>query len=145
MPIHVPTAVLVLAVIALAIQALTLFLALFRPDVPYRVTGPLPAPDSPDFERLLTTLTDSGLHRGNRVEVLTNGSSFYESELKAIAEAQSTINLEAYIFHRGQIGERFVKALAERARAGVRVNLTIDFIGSFSTVRSWLRELTSAG
>jgi cardiolipin synthase len=144
-PLHVPTAVIVLAVIALAVQGLTLFLAFFRPDLPYHVEGELPDPGSADFERLLTTLTDTGLHHGNRVEVLTNGGCFYESELNAIAAAGETINLEAYIFHRGQIGERFVKALAERARAGVRVNLTVDYIGSFSTTRGFFRDLTDAG
>lgn len=145
MPHHVSTTFLVLACIALAIQGLYLFLALFGPELPYRVTGSLPAPDSAEFERLLTALTDSSLHRGNRIEVLTNGNCFYEAELAAIAQAQRTINLEAYIFHRGEIGDRYVRALAERARAGVKVKLTIDYLGSLSTTRKYLREITDAG
>ena len=145
MPHHVSTTFLVLACIALAIQALNLFLALFGPEAPYRIPGELPAPDSAEFERLLTTLTDSGLHRGNRVEVLTNGDKFYEAELDAIARAERTINLEAYIFHRGDIGNRFIKALSERARAGVSVKLTIDYIGSISASFGFFRELTEAG
>lgn len=146
MPLHhIPTAIVVLAAIALVLEGLKLFLALFGPDRPYRVNGPVPPPDTPEFTRLLQALTDTGVHRGNRVEVLTNGSCFYPAELAAIDAAERSINLEAYIFHRGEVADKFVKALAARARAGVRVNLTIDYIGSFSTLRSYFRELTEAG
>jgi len=142
---HVSTTFLVLAWIAIAIHGLNLYLALFGPERSYRIPGELPAPDTAEFERLLTSLTDTGLHRGNRIEVLTNGDSFYKAELTAIAAATNTINLEAYIFHRSEIGAKFVKALAERARAGVKVKLTIDYIGSMSTPHSYFRELTEAG
>jgi cardiolipin synthase len=79
------------------------------------------------------------------LEVLTNGPCFYEAELTAIAQARSSINLEAYIFHRGEVAERYIHALAERARAGVRVRLTLDYIGSLSTPRNYLQELLEAG
>ena len=88
---------------------------------------------------------DAQPHCGNRIEVLTNGGCFYEAELLAIRNATSTINLEAYIFQRGEIADRFVAALAERARAGIKVKLIIDYIGSFSTFRSYFRALTDAG
>jgi len=140
------TAFAILAVIALAVQALILFLAFFGPDLPYEV---IDAPDHPldsrEFTELLATLTDAQLHSQNRVEVLTNGPCFYQAELDAIANARKTINLEAYIFHKGEIGAKFRDALTERARAGVKVKLIIDFIGSFSVRKSWFRELIEAG
>lgn len=140
------TAFAILAVIALAVQALILFLAFFGPDLPYEV---IDAPDHPldsrEFTELLATLTDAQLHSQNRVEVLTNGPCFYQAELDAIANARETINLEAYIFHKGEIGAKFRDALTERARAGVKVKLIIDFIGSFSVRKSWFRELIEAG
>jgi len=140
------TAFAILAVIALAVQALILFLAFFGPDLPYEV---IDAPDHPldsrEFTELLATLTDAQLHSHNRIEVLTNGPCFYQAELDAIANARKTINLEAYIFHKGEIGAKFRDALTERARAGVKVKLIIDFIGSFSVRKSWFRELIEAG
>jgi cardiolipin synthase len=140
------TAFAVLAVIALAVQALILFLAFFGPDLPYEVVD---APDHPldscGFSELLATLTDAQLHSRNRIEVLTNGPCFYQAELDAIANARKSINLEAYIFHKGEIGTKFRDALTERARAGVKVKLIIDFIGSFSVRKSWFRELIDAG
>jgi cardiolipin synthase len=140
------TAFAVLAVIALAVQALILFLAFFGPDLPYEVIDPPDHPlDSCEFSELLATLTDAQLHSGNRIEVLTNGPCFYQAELDAIANARETINLEAYIFHKGEIGAKFRDALTERARAGVKVKLIVDFIGSFSVRKSWFRELVEAG
>jgi cardiolipin synthase len=90
-------------------------------------------------------LSEAKLLHGNKFEVLTNGPCFYGAELAAIAAAKSSINLEAYIFHKGEIAARYVKALAERARNGVRVRLTLDYIGSFNTPRSYFKELLDAG
>src|ERR1044071_580178 len=136
----------VLATIAIAFLALMLVLALCEPGLPYKINtaGSVP-PDSAAFERVLAALTDAQVHRTNRVEVLTNGDQFYEAELEAIAQARHSVNIEAYIFQRGEIARRFVAALAERARNGVRVNLVIDAIGSFATRRRFFRELLDAG
>ncbi len=140
------TTLLVIAIIAIALQGLSLYLAFFGPDLPYRINEPPDVPiDSPQFRSLLAFLTEAKLLPGNHAEVLTNGPCFYEAELSAIKHAEKSINLEAYIFHRGDISRRFVQALAERARAGIEVRLTLDYIGSFSTTRSYLNELTEAG
>src|SRR5437899_1560777 len=42
-------------------------------------------------------------------------------------------------------GRRFADALAERARAGVRVRVLYDALGSFGTSRRYWRRLTQAG
>jgi cardiolipin synthase len=139
------TTLLVLGAIALGIQSLLLFLAFFGPDLPYRVQETQHATLESDYLlSLLATLTDAQIHRENRVEVLTNGNCFYEAELRAIRAAERTINLEAYIFHRGEIGQLFLEALTERARAGVKVKLIVDYIGSLSTSRGYFKELAAA-
>ncbi|MFL6274655.1 MAG: phospholipase D-like domain-containing protein [Blastocatellia bacterium] len=136
----------VLATIAIAFLALMLILALFEPGLPYKInaTESLPT-DSADFQRVLAALSDTQISCTNRIEVLTNGPRFYEAELEAISRATHSINIEAYIFQKGEIAHRFVTALTERARRGVRVNLVFDAIGSFATWRSFYRELLDAG
>ncbi len=127
-------------------QGLALFVALFGPDLPYRIKKPPDFPiDSDYFCSLLGVLTQSELLSGNKVEVLTNGPCFYEAELAAIAAARKSVNLEAYIFHKGEITQRYMDALTERARAGVEVKLTLDYIGCFSVFQSYFRALTAAG
>lgn len=140
------TAFLIIAAIAIALQSLLLFLAFFGPDIPYRVTeSPGPPVDCERFTHLLATLTDSQIHADNHIDVLTNGDQFYEAELAAITAAQHTINLEAFIFYKGEIGDRFVEALAERARAGVQVKLIVDYLGSFQTPRKYFAKIFDAG
>jgi cardiolipin synthase len=142
----VHTAFIVLGGLALGIQSLLLFLAFFGPDLPYRVVEETePEVESEKFLSLLAVLTDAQVRTNNSVQVLSSGDCFYPAQLEAIRQAERSINLEAYIFHRGEVADQFVAALTERARAGVAVKLTIDFIGSLSTRKSYFRDLIAAG
>jgi cardiolipin synthase len=137
---------LVVAVIAIVAQSFLLFLALFEPGLDYKISTPPPCTlDSPEFLRVLEALTDSKVNTCTHVEVLTNGEVYFEAELQAIRAAQHSINLEAYIFQRGEVTRRFLEVLTERARAGVEVRLVLDAIGSFASWDSYFRELTEAG
>jgi cardiolipin synthase len=134
------------ALLAIAFLLLMLFLALFEPGLRYKVeSAPSVETKSEDFLRILGALTNSTIHSNNRIDVLTNGDVFYEAELDAVRSAKQNINIEAYIFQRGRIADRFVDALVERARAGVRVNIVLDAIGSFATWNSYFEEVTRAG
>ncbi|HEY3454115.1 MAG TPA: phospholipase D-like domain-containing protein [Bryobacteraceae bacterium] len=140
------TAFLIIAFIAIALQGIVLWLAFFGRGLRYDVKEPPnSAIDSSEFAALVAFLTEAKLLHGNKFDVLTDGPCFYEAELNAIASARSTINLEAYIFHKGDIARRYIDALVERARAGVQVRVTLDYIGSLSTPRSYLQKLRNAG
>jgi cardiolipin synthase len=137
---------LVLAITGIAMQLLMVILALFGPSPDYAIKEPIGAPvDSDEFARLLASLSNAESHRETRIEVLTNGGAFYEAELDAIRSASSHICLEAYIFQKGEIAGRFIEALVERARAGVKVRIVLDAIGSFNTWGRDFRDLTAAG
>ena len=134
------------AVVAIVAQSFLLFLALFEPGLDYRVKTPLPSSlDSPDFLRMLEALTDSKLSTCTSVEVLTNGEVYYEAELQAIRAARHSVNLEAYIFQKGEVTRRFLRELTEKAREGVEVRLVLDALGSFASWDSYFGELTAAG
>lgn len=140
------TTFLVIAVIAIAVLAFLLFLALFEPGLAYKMSAPKTEPlESEDFLCVLEAITDSKIHHHGRVEVLTNGEVFYEAELEAIRAARESVNIEAYIFQKGELTKRFVDALTERARAGVKVRMVLDAIGSFATWESYFKELRAAG
>ncbi|HEX8171662.1 MAG TPA: cardiolipin synthase [Thermoanaerobaculia bacterium] len=82
------------------------------------------------FLQTMYALTGAPLSEGNRVEILRNGVQIFPSMLGAIRAAKKTINLEFYIYWDGEIGRTFAEALAERARAGVKVNVVLDAVGS---------------
>src|SRR5436305_2189123 len=100
---------------------------LFGPVLRYQICHPLNAAlNSPEFVRQLEALASSRAVPNTLIEPLPNGVNFYEAEIQAIAQAQKSIDWVAYIFAKGEIAQRVVAALAERARAGVEVNLVID-------------------
>jgi cardiolipin synthase len=141
-----PTWFDVIAVGSVAIVAFMLVLALFTPGIAYKVSGAGSLDlDAEGFLRMVEAITDAQVRRPSSVEVLTNGEVYFEAELEAIARAEHSVNLEAYIFQRGEVAGRFVRALAERARAGVEVRLVLDAVGSFASWQSYFKELTDAG
>jgi cardiolipin synthase len=141
-----PTWFDVVAVISVLVMVSLIVLALFEPGLAYKVDAPDESPpDSPGFMRVIEAITDAQARSGSRVEVLTNGEVYYEAELEAISKAERSIHIEAYIFQKGEVAARFVKALAERASAGVKVKLLMDALGSFATGNSYFKELTGAG
>lgn len=136
----------ILAILAIGFQSFLLFLALFEPTLRYKVSKPPSAPlDSDKFERILAKLADSSLYKHSSIEVLSNGENFYEAELQAIAKAEHSVNIEAYIFQKGKVTRRFLDVLTERAKAGVKVNIVLDAIGCFATWNSYFKTLTEAG
>lgn len=140
------TGFVVFAWIVIGWQAFLLLMALFEPALRYKITQfDSPAIDSEAFLRTLEALTDAQINHRSLLTVHANGERFYEAELEAIRQARCSINLEAYIFQKGEVTRRFVSTLAERARAGVKVNVVLDAIGSFSTTKSHLKELVEAG
>lgn len=140
------TAFQVIAILAIIAQGLLLFLALFEPSLRYKISRPPSHPiDSEQFVNVLATLADASLHRDTTIEVLTNGEVYYEAELNAIRKAKRSVNLEAYIFQKGEVTGRFLEALVERAKDGVKVNLVLDAVGSFATWNSYLKPLTDVG
>lgn len=142
----VPFWFFILAVVVIAWQCFLLVMALFAPAIRYQVERfEAPPIDSDKFLQTLEALTDAQVNQHSRLTVLTNGEEFYEAELQAIRGATRSVNLEAYIFQRGEIAGRFLEALAERSRAGVKVNLVLDAIGSLSTSRGYCKQLVEAG
>jgi cardiolipin synthase A/B len=140
------TAFQVIAIISIAFLSLTLILALFEPGLAYKISKtPSIPPDSEDFLRMIEALTSSKLYPNSHIEVLPNGEVYYEAELEAIRAACHSVNIEAYIFQKGEVARRFVEALTERARSGVQVNIVLDAIGSFATWNRYFKELREAG
>src|SRR5687768_1080256 len=99
----------------------------------------------PQFRREMSVMLGPSILPGNRVADLQNGEEIFPAMLEAIRAARKTITFETYIYWSGEIGARFAQALAERARAGVRVHVTIDWAGSVKMDEALLRQMEEAG
>jgi len=101
--------------------------------------------DDPQFARTVGTLLGPALVPGNQVTPLYNGDQIFPSMLEAIRGARRSITFETYIYWSGEIGRRFADALSERARAGVKVHLLIDAVGSARLDAKALHEMRESG
>ncbi|MGZ5553388.1 MAG: phospholipase D-like domain-containing protein [Chthoniobacterales bacterium] len=113
-------------------------------DVKQEVT-PLYSAASPTFRQAAGSLLGSNFVPGNGIVTLVNGREIFPAMLIAIRSAKRTIDLETYIFWKGETADQFVEALAERARAGVKVNAILDAQGTGKLGIANLQKLREAG
>ncbi|HET9983072.1 MAG TPA: phospholipase D-like domain-containing protein [Longimicrobiales bacterium] len=97
------------------------------------------------LSRGLRRITEAPLVPGNAAELLVDAPVAYPAMLKLIAEARHSIGFENYIIRDDDVGREFARALAERARAGVKVRVLYDWFGSFKTAASHWKHLVEAG
>src|SRR5688572_28308579 len=103
------------------------------------------AVSDPQFRRELGVLLGPAVLGGNQVDPLDNGDQIFPAMLDAIRAAKRTVNLETYIYWSGDVGREFSEALAERARAGVQVNVVIDWVGGLKMDSSLVTAMRAAG
>jgi cardiolipin synthase A/B len=106
---------------------------------------PRSADPATDVRRALEGIIGVPATEGNQIEVLRNGDRIFPAMLESIAGAEHTIDFLTFVYWRGEIGTRFARALAERARNGVRVRLLLDAWGSRPIDRSLINEMDDAG
>jgi len=81
---------------------------------------------------------------GNSVEVLQNGA-FFDVLIGRIATAARSVHFETFLWKQGELGRRMADALAERARAGVKVRVLLDHAGSRRIGKDERRRMEDAG
>ena len=101
--------------------------------------------EDPQFARTMGALLGPGILDGNRIDVLLNGDEIFPSMLQAIRSGKKTITFETFIYWSGSVGSEFANALAERARAGVKVHVLVDWVGSNKMDASLLALMELAG
>jgi cardiolipin synthase A/B len=101
--------------------------------------------DSSEFLDTIAGASGVPFAQGNSVELLNNGDAFYPRMLEAIEGAQASITIEAYVYWAGKVGLLFAPSLATRAKAGVKVKILLDAIGSASIGPEILEALEAGG
>ena len=99
----------------------------------------------PQYRREMSVMLGPAIVGGNRVIDLQNGDEIFPAMLGAIRAAQKTITFETYIYWSGDIGKELAEALAERARAGVKVSVLLDWVGSLKMEAELIDLMKDAG
>ncbi len=104
-----------------------------------------PAAQTQRLRRRLERLIGVAATEGNALRPLRNGDEIFPAMLKAVREAQHTIDMMTFVYWRGQIARDFAAALAARARHGVRVRLLLDGFGAKDIEPELLADMDAAG
>ena len=97
----------------------------------------------PSFRATVVGYAGGVVVGGNRIDVLLNGDEIFPAKLDLIRAARKTITYAQYVFEEGEPAADTAQALAERCRAGVKVHVLVDAVGSLmmpSRYRDWLTE-----
>lgn len=81
----------------------------------------------------------------HQVTLLRNGSEFFPALLAEIAQANTEIHLETYLFEADEIGLAIAAALEQAAQRGVRVSVLIDGFGARDFPVELKQRLLSSG
>ncbi|MDT3672178.1 MAG: phospholipase D-like domain-containing protein [Aromatoleum sp.] len=133
-------AVLVTAIAALLLMNLSAPEKKLEQTLPHRYSI-----EDPQFRREMSVMLGPAIIGGNRVVALQNGDEIFPAMLDAIRGAKTSITFETYIYWSGEIGKEFTEALSERARAGIPVNVVIDWAGSVKMDEKLLQRMEQAG
>jgi cardiolipin synthase len=84
--------------------------------------------------------------QGNRIELLEDCASIFQSLIDDIQHSSSTCHLEFYIWHPGGMADALLEALLSAADRGVTCRVLLDALGSKPFLRSeGARRLKDAG
>jgi cardiolipin synthase len=137
------------ATIVLSVAAATVGFWLLRRVQDRRIVShpvrDCPPAGSAEFARTAGSLLGAAFVGGNRVLRLRDGDEIFPAMLAAIAHARRAICFETFVYWSGDIGLRFARALAERSRAGLKVNVLLDYVGSLTMDADALRLMREAG
>ncbi|MGH8664830.1 MAG: phospholipase D-like domain-containing protein, partial [Burkholderiales bacterium] len=136
--------ILATVVITAIVVVLLLNLSLGDKQVDRKIASLYTIADA-QFARTMGVMLGPALIPGNHAEALLNGHEIFPAMLAAIRGAKRTITFETYIYWSGDIGKQFAEALSERSRAGVKVHVLLDWVGSSKMDEKLLAAMKEAG
>ena len=88
----------------------------------------------------------SALTARNSVEILQNAATFYPRMIEDMQTARHSIHMQYFIWGRDAFTEELKQVLSDKAKAGIKVRLLYDPIGSRAYVRrTYFKAMRAAG
>ena len=110
----------------------------------YAALGLVDPPQDP-ADRLLVRLARLPFTRGNEAKMLVDGEETFRSMLDGIDRAERYVLVQFYILRDDRLGRALHERLEAKARAGVRVYVLFDEVGSIGLPGSYTEALERAG
>ncbi len=115
-----------------------------RPDPDAMLGACAPARDLAYADQAFARASGAPARPGNAIRLLYDAAENYPAWLDAIRGAERVVLFESYMVEDDEVGREFADALAGRARAGVRVCVVYDWLGSHGADQLW-KTLRASG
>lgn len=79
------------------------------------------------------------------VKIFSWGQDMFNALWEDLEKAETYINMEYFIWHNDNIGKKTLDILCQKAKAGVKVKVLYDDMGSLRTPRKFFQPLKKAG
>jgi cardiolipin synthase len=132
----------------LAVAVLLTFVARGTPVREVRVIGEgesVGGVRTPEFRDACQALCATTLTPTHRIELLCNGDELFDRMFTDLQGAHRLITFHVFWFRGGRIADRVLDVLSERARAGVRTLLLLDYYGTDGLGAGYADSLRDAG
>ena len=103
------------------------------------------APPASSDDRLLVRLARLPFTVGNEVELLVDGERTFRSLLAGIERARRYVLVQFYILRDDGLGRELADLLVAKAKAGVRVHVIYDEVGSADLPAAYVTRIRAAG
>lgn len=90
-------------------------------------------------------LQESLLTSTEEVQIFSWGQDMFEVLWEDLEKAETSINMEYFIWHNDSIGKKTLDILCKKAKDGVKVKVLYDDMGSLKTPRKFFQPLKKAG
>ena len=127
-----------------AVFVILYFRGTFRDRVEYKVKN-VPSPQDARFPLALASLSNSVVTSGRSTNFWLEAEEISAARLEAIRSAKHTIHFETFFMTPGRRANDFATAIAEKAQAGVRVQIIVDKYGVKTLPQRYWKRLKAAG
>jgi cardiolipin synthase len=120
------------------------FRGTFRDRIEYKVKN-VPSPSDARFPLALASLSNSVVTSGHSTNFWLESDEINTARLEAIRSAKHTIHFETFFMTPGRRANDFAAAIAEKAQAGVEVQVIVDKYGVKTLPQRYWNRLKAAG
>ena len=101
--------------------------------------------DSPEFLHAAEALTGAPISQGNVAELLINGDRIFPAFLETISAAERTLNVQTYVYWRGEIAGDVAGEICAKAKDGVECRVILDALGAAKMDTGLIHDMKDAG
>lgn len=116
-----------------------------KPVTKFHASTELPNEQAFYADRMFQNYGLPGATCGNKMELVPDGVTAYQTLIRLIDNASTSIILTTFIFARDEVAKTILQKLTARAASGVDVRILIDGLGSMKTPRRFFRAFENAG